>query len=125
MEPLNRIEMRGRVGSHTISLRDDGRWEGWFDLHVPTRDLHGVYQSMSYDCHVAEDGTHVKDLGAGVGGCIVNVVGRLVRYPEADRDEYYIHVTRLTVVGGPKDELKVPDPPKTEQERRLEKGVLF
>ena len=125
MEPLNQVEMRGRVGSHTISLRDDGRWEGWFDLHVPTRDLHGVYHPLSFDCHVAEDGKYVKDLGAGIGGAIVNIRGRLVRFPETDHDEYYIHVTHLTVVGGPVDVLTILDPPKTEQERRLEKGVLF
>lgn len=123
IEPLNRVEMRGRVGSHTISLRDDGRWEGWFDLHVPTKDLHGVYQPLSFDCHVAEDGKYVKDLGAGIGGCIVNVIGRLIRYPATDRDDY-IHVTRLAVVDGPKGELKAPEPPKTEPEHRIEKGVL-
>lgn len=125
MEPLNKIEMRGRVGSHTISLRADGHWEGWFDLHVPTRGPSGNVQPETFECHVSEDGRYVKNLGAGIGGKIVNIRGRLLQFPVPDCDECYIHVTHLTVVGGPEDELKIPDPPKTEQERKLEKGVLF
>ena len=125
LQPINQVDMRGRVGSHTISMRDDGHWEGWFDLHVPTRGLHGVWMPQCFDCHVEEDGRHVKDLGAGIGGKIVNVRGRLIKFEDAGRDDCYIHVTHLTVVGGAGDELKVPDPPKTEADRRLEKGVLF
>lgn len=103
MEPFNRVEMRGRVGSHTITLRDDGHWEGWFDLHVATKNMHGVYQPMVFDCHVAEDGKKVKDLGAGIGGKIVRITGRIVHY----HIDHYIHVTGLEVVGGPMDELKI------------------
>lgn len=109
MEPFNRVEMRGRVGSHTITLRDDGHWEGWFDLHVATKNMHGVYQPMVFDCHVAEDGKKVKDLGAGIGGKIVRITGRSrLRVAGGDNHvDYYIHVTGLEVVGGPQDELKV------------------
>ena len=122
MEPLNRIELRGRVGSHRIAPQEGGRWSGWFDLHVSTNDIYGVYQPMVFDCYVKEDGRNVKGLGAGIGGMIVNVRGRLLQYPGISDDYYFIQVTHLTVVGGPKDELKVPDPPKTEADRRLEKG---
>ena len=106
MSPLNKVEMRGRVGSHTISLRKDGHWEGWFDLHVGRKNMHGIAQPMVFACHVAEDGKKVKDLGAGIGGKIVLITGRLVQYPEENRIDYYIHVTGLDVVGGPQDELK-------------------
>lgn len=125
MEPLNIVEMRGRVGSHTITLGDDGYWKGWFDLHVVTKDGYGVYRPMVFDCRVVEDGKYIKDLGAGIGGCIVNVRGRLILFPETHQNECYILVTRLAVVGTAQDELKAPDPPKTEQELNLEKGVLF
>lgn len=125
MEPLNKVEMRGRVGSHTISLRKDGHWEGWFDLYVVTKDGYGVYRPMVFDCRVVEDGKYIKNLGAGIGGCIVNVRGRLILFPETHQNECYILVTRLAVVGTAQDELKAPDPPKTEQELNLEKGVLF
>lgn len=107
MEPLNRVEVCGRVGSHAISLRKDGRWEGRFDLHVATKNMHGVCQPMVFDCHVAEDGKKVKDLGAGIGGKIVKITGRLVQFPETDHVDYYIHVTGLEVVGGAQDELKI------------------
>lgn len=125
MEPLNKVEMRGRVGSHTITLRKDGHWEGWFDLHVATKDIHGIPQALCFDCHVAEDGKKVKDLGAGIGGKIVQLRGRLISIPETDHNEYYIHVTHLTVVGGPMDKLEIPDPKKVAEESRLKKGVLF
>jgi hypothetical protein len=121
LQPFNQVDMRGRVGSHEISLKDDGHWEGWFDLHVPTRDHKGVWTPQCFTCHVAEDGRHVKDLGAGISGKIVNIRGRLLK----GFNHCYINVTHLTVVGGAGDELKVPDPPKTEADRRLEKGVLF
>lgn len=126
LQPLNRIELRGRVGSHTISLNDrTGMWEGWFDLHVATRTMHGIWQPQVFDCHVSEDGKHIKDLGVGIGGKIVNVVGRLVQFPEENAVDCYVQVSRLTVVGDAGDELKVPDPPKTEEELKIKKGVLF
>ena len=121
--PLNSVDMRGRVGSHEISLREDGRWEGQFDLYVPTKDSHGFWQPLAFDCHVAEDGKAVKNLGAGIGGKIVNIRGRILPYD--DRLGCYIRVERLTVVGNAEDMLKVPDPPKTEEELKIEKGVLF
>ena len=62
---------------------------------------------MVFDCHVAEDGKKVKDLGAGIGGKIVRITGRLVQYPEDNHADYYIYVTGLEVVGGPMDELKI------------------
>ena len=103
MKPLNKVEMSGRVGSHTISLRDDGHWEGWFDLHVATKNMHGVLQPMVFDCHVAEDGKNVKDLGAGIGGSIVQITGRIVQFNIL---QYYIHVESLKVVGGPMDKME-------------------
>lgn len=106
MKPLNKVEMRGRVGSHTISLRDDGHWEGWFDLYVVTKNIHNLYQSMVFDCHVVEDGKNVKDLGAGIGGSIVHITGRIVQYPDNNTLECYIHVDSLKVVGGPMDKME-------------------
>ena len=99
-------------------------WEGWFDLHVATRTMHGIWQPQVFDCHVSEDGKHIKDLGAGIGGKIVNVVGRLVQFPEENAVDCYVQVSRLTVVGDAGDELKVPDSPKTEKDLKIEKGVL-
>lgn len=104
MSPLNKVEMRGRVGSHTITLRNDGHWEGWFGLHVATKNIHGLYQHMVFDCHVAEDGKNVKDLGAGIGGSIVQITGRIVQFNIL---QYYIHVESLKVVGGPQEDLKI------------------
>lgn len=126
MEPLNQVEMRGRVGSHEISLRKDGRWEGQFDLHVPTtmvvKDGRAIWP-VAFDCRVTEDGEAIKDLEDGIDGKIVQIQGRLLPY--ADREGYYIRVTRLTVVGGPMDKLEIPDPKKVAEESRLKKGVLF
>lgn len=109
MEPLNKVEMRGRVGSYAITMMDDGHWEGWFDLHVATKNMHGVYQPMVFYCHVAEDGKKVKGLGAGIGGKIVLITGRLVQRPEVVNrtDCYFIRVTSLEVVGGPQEDLKI------------------
>ena len=92
MEYLNRIEIQGRVGSHTIELRKDGKWGGWFDLH--SEGLDGV--PSVFDCRVEEDGRNVKDLGAGIGGKFVRVEGRMIQYG----DTYYVKVTKLNVVEG-------------------------
>ena len=92
MEYLNRIEIQGSVGSHTIELRKDGSWGGWFDLH--SEGLDGV--PCVFDCRVEEDGRNVKDLGAGIGGKFVRVEGRMIRW----EDTYYVKVTKLNVVEG-------------------------
>ena len=54
-------------------------------------------------------GRGVKDLGAGIGGKIVLITGRLVQYPEENHIDYYIHVTSLDVVGGPQDGLELEE----------------
>ena len=92
MEYINRIEIQGRVGEHTIGIREDGSWAGWFDLH--SEGLDGV--PSVFDCRVEEDGKGVKNLGAGIGGKIVRVEGRIIQYG----DTYYVKVTKLNVVEG-------------------------
>ena len=92
MEYLNRIEIQGSVGSHDIRLNDDGIWTGYFDLH--SEGLDGV--PSIFDCRVEENGTTVKDLGAGIGGKFVRVEGRMIQYG----DTYYVKVTKLDVVEG-------------------------
>ena len=95
MNFINRIEIQGRVGSHTIELRKSGSWGGWFDLH--SDGLDGV--PSVFDCRVEEDGRGVKDLGAGIGGKFVRVEGRLIPW----EDSFYVHVTKLSIVGGVRD----------------------
>ena len=94
MEYLNRVELRGRVGSHELELKSNGRWEGWFDLHVV---LFGKI-SKCFDCRVMEDGAGVKDLGSGISGCIVGVEGRIMLFEDGTP---YISVDRLTVLERP------------------------
>lgn len=94
MECFNRVELRGRVGSHEIELKSNGRWEGWFDLHVV---LFGKI-AQCFDCRVMEDGDGVKDLGSGIGGCFVQVDGRIMLFEDGTP---YIAVGRLTVLERP------------------------
>ena len=96
MEYLNRIELRGRVGSHMIELGNDGLWRGQFDLHVVTKGIDGNDVPMVFDCRVRE-GRMNGNLGAGISGRIVQLSGRLVPYgtctPRVD-------VVRLSVLDG-------------------------
>ena len=92
MEYLNKIEIQGRVGSHTIELKKNGSCGGWFDLH--SEGLNGL--PAVFDCRVEEDGRNVKDLSAGIGGKFVRVEGRMIQYG----DIYYVMVTKLTVLEG-------------------------
>ena len=95
MNFINRIEIQGRVGSHKIELGKSGSWGGWFDLHSEGFD--GM--PAVFDCRVEEDGKNVEDLGAGIGGKFVKVEGRLIPWD----DSFYVHVTKLTIVGGVRD----------------------
>ena len=91
MEYINRIEIQGRFGEHTIGIREDGSWAGWFDLHSEGFD--GM--PAVFDCRIEEDG-NVNDLGAGIGGKFVKVEGRLIPWD----DSFYVHVTKLSIVEG-------------------------
>ena len=90
MERINSVELKGRVGSHEIRLRKDGLWEGWLDLH--TEGHPGM--PACFDCRVKEDNKNVKDLGAGIGGKIVHIRGRLIPW----EDTFYVNVTKLDVI---------------------------
>ena len=92
MEYLNRIEISGRVGSHTIELRKNGSWAGCFDLH--SKGLDGA--PIVFDCRVEEDGAGVKDLAAGIGGKFVRVEGRMVQFNDTSNDRR----TKLNVEAG-------------------------
>ena len=93
MEFINSVELRGRVGSHEIRLGKDGLWQGQFDLH--TEGNPGF--PACFDCRVKEDDRYVKDLGAGIGGKVVEVRGRLI---PTENGRHYVQVTKLKVVEG-------------------------
>ena len=90
MEYINKIEIQGSVGDHSIGLRKDGSWGGWFDLHSEVEGMPAVF-----DCRI-EEGNSVEDLGAGISGKFVKVEGRLIPW----EDSFYVKVTKLNIVEG-------------------------